>query len=315
MRSTEAQIPTGIDAVNSGIEGYAAYMKRYPVLSTEQTEAALFTLRSRQSLHELRSHTLFAPHLAQEERDLLNNPHVSNGSPVRSYRQLFADSPTIGHLVAFGNVPTLRYWAEVFQTTYNGLPLPLEEFMQDALFQLLPDTAQSYVPTQGASFTSYLSHVLIWRLDGLVDASITQRSMLPKGAYRKELKAKHDTRRKSIASLDAPFPEETDNGEEVCLYDHVAQTKAALPGELLERTKALHTLLKQAGITLEQAQVLQTYVIEEESQNYAAGKYGVTMRAIRYRRDSAMARLRSLGYENVVRILNGDGDMIPPVRR
>src|SRR5437588_9220791 len=100
MRSTEAQTRTRIDTLPSGMEGYAAYMKRYPVLSTEQTEAALFTLRSRQRLHELRSHTLFAPHLAQEERALLNNPNVYNGSPVRSYRQLFADSPTIGHLVA-----------------------------------------------------------------------------------------------------------------------------------------------------------------------------------------------------------------------
>src|SRR5438105_9458191 len=119
MRRIEAQTRTRIDTLPSGIEGYAAYMKRYPVLISEQTEAALFTLRSRQSLHELRSHTLFAPHLAHEERDLLNNPHVSNGSPVRSYRQLFADSPTIGQLVAFGNFPTLRYWIAEFQTTYN----------------------------------------------------------------------------------------------------------------------------------------------------------------------------------------------------
>ena len=314
MRRTEAR-STGIDALKSGIEGYAASMKRYPVLSVEQTEAALVALRGGQSLHQLRAHTLFAPHLDKEERDLFNNPNKYHASPVHSYRQLFSDSPTIGHLVSFGNFPTVLTWAQRFQATYHDVPLPLEEFMQNALYKIVPEQAKHYNPMSGSSFKSYMSNMLIWKLDSLVDASITRRSMLPAGVTKAGRKAKHDSRRRAIESLDASFPEETDNGEEVSLYDIVEQTHVPALSEHLERTEALSALLKEAEITLKEAQVLQTYIIEGEAQDYAAATFGVTERTIRGRRDQAAAKFRRLGYENVVSILNGERDAIPPMRR
>ena len=290
-------------------------MKRYPVLSREQTESALLALQNGQSLTDLRSHALFEPHLEQEERESLKR-EVYHASPVRSYRQLFADSPTIAHLVSFGNFPTIQYWCERFRATYNGLPLPLEEFIQDALYKIVPDQAKRYSPLPGSSssFKSYMSTMLIWQLSGLVDACIVERSMLPRGAYTRSVKPKHDTRRMYIESLDAPLPEQTDNGEEVTLYDIVENTKAAMPGGHLER-EALYTLLTQAGITQKEAQVLQTYIIEGESQDYAASKYGVTLRTIRSRRDKLVKRLRRLGYENVLDILSGDRDVSLPTKR
>lgn len=306
MRRVEAKNRISPDSLPSGIEGYAAYMKRYPRLRPEQTEAALFALRNGQSLSELRSHALFAPHLEKEERDLLNNPNVYNASPIRSYRQLFADSPIIGHLVAFGNFPTVLHWVRKFQTAYKGLPLDLEEFMQDALYKIVPEEATSYVPTEGATFTSYLSTMLIWKLSNLVDACVVERSALPRGATKNGLIPKHDRRRMYTESLDAPLPVGNDDGYQSSLYDAVADEHASIPGKSLASSSAIRNLYERAGITLEEAQVLQTSVIEEETQDYAASLYGVTDRTIRGRRDQAVAKFRSLGYETVVSILNGD---------
>jgi len=297
------------DSRASGIEGYRAAMKRYPVLSREQTDAALEALAGGTSVKELRSHALFAPHLAQEEADLLKNPGIYNAPPVRSYRQLFSDSPGIENLVAFGTFPTLLHWVEKFRATYTGLPLELEEFMQDALSRIVPEEAKRYLPTAGTSFTSYLATMLRWRLDSLVDACISKRSILPAGVHYKEgLKAKHDSRRVSVESLDAPLPEENDNGEAVTLYDIVENTHVAAPGEQLARSGALHTLLREARISPKQARVLHTTVIAGESQRYAAAKYGVGERTIRARRDGAVAKFRRLGKESVIAILSGDAD-------
>ncbi len=296
------------DSHASGIEGYSAAMKRYPVISREQTEAALAALAGGKSVKELRSHALFAPYLAQEEADLLSNPNVYNAPPVRSYRQLFADSPAIENLVAFGNFPIVLHWVEKFRATYNGLPLALEEFMQDALVKIVPEEAKRYTATAGASFKSYLSNMLIWRLNGLVDTCITQRSMVPAGAQQRELRPKHDRHRVSIESLDAPLPEANDNTDADSLYDIVADERAALPGESLAGTSAMHGLYEIAGISPKQARVLQTAVIEGESQGYAASLYGVGERAIRARRDEAVAKFRRLGKERVIAILSGDTD-------
>jgi hypothetical protein len=323
MRRTETQgglgkgiSPNSPDVLRSGIEGYAAHMKRYPLLSREQTEAALAAYRSGQSLDMLRGHALFKSHLEQEERDLFQSPGMYDVSPIHSFRQLFADSPTLAHFVSFGNFPTLLYWVNKFQTTYSGLPLAIEEFMQNALYKFIPDAARRYTPLPGSSFKSYLSKLLIRRLDGLVDICITERSILPRGAHKEGLKPKHDRRRVYIASLDAPVSEsrdaqvsqETDTGEEVSLYDLVENTKATIPGEDLERSDAIRRLFTVAGITQEEAQVLQTYVIEGERQDYAATFYGVTTRTIRGRRDQAVKKFRQLGYERILGILSGEAD-------
>jgi len=297
------------DSHASGIEGYSAAMKRYPVISREQTEAALAALAGGKSVKELRSHALFAPYLAQEEADLLSNPNVYNAPPVRSYRQLFADSPGIENLVAFGNFPTVLHWVEKFRATYTGLPLALEEFMQDALYKIVPEEAKRYQTSAGASFKIYLSNMLIWRLNDLVDSCITRSSILPAGVYRQEgLRPKHDGRRVSIESLDAPLPEENENGDPGSFYDVVADERALLPGESLAGASAIASLYAIAGISQKQAQVLQTSIIEGESQGYAASLCGVGERAIRARRDEAVAKFRRLGKERVIAILSGDAD-------
>jgi DNA-directed RNA polymerase specialized sigma24 family protein len=315
MGRPEAHVRTGeertfrsSDVLPRGIDGYSAAMKRYPALSREQTEAALEALRSGQSLHDLWAHALFAPHLAQEERDLLNNPSVYHAPPVRSYRQLFADSPTIENLVAFGTFPTVLQWVKKFQTTYNGLPLELEEFMQDALYTIVPEAARRYEPAQGASFANYISTMLRWRLDNLATACIRERSTLPAGAQKEGLKATHDSRRQFIESLDAPHPSETENGDPGSFYDVVADERASLPGESLASGSAIRTLYAIAGISPKQAQVLQTSVIAGESQEYAASLCGIGARAIRTRRTEAVKKFRRLGKERVIAILNGDGD-------
>ncbi len=308
VRTGEERTLRSSDVLPTGIDGYVAAMKRYPVLSREQTEAALVALRSEQSLCDLRTHPLFAPHLAQEEADLLNNPNVYNAPPLRSYRQLFADSPGIENLVAFGNFPIVLHWATKFQTTYNGLPLALEEFMQDALVKIVPEEARRYEPMQGASFTSYISTMLRWRLDNLVTACIRERSILPAGVQTEGLRATHDSRRQPIESLDAPIHEEADNGDPGSFYDVVADERASVPGESLAGTSAIRTLYDIAEISPKQAQVLQTSVIEEEPQSFAAAKYRVTSRTIRGRRDAAVAKFRQLGEERVIAILSGDAN-------
>jgi DNA-directed RNA polymerase specialized sigma24 family protein len=315
MRIPEANLCTGEegtfqsqDSQASGIDGYIAAMKRYPALSREQTEAALEALRSGQRLDTLRSHTLFAPHLAQEEADLLNNPSVYHAPPLRSYRQLFADSPGIENLVAFGTFPTVHYWVKKFQTTYNGLPLAIEEFMQDALYKIVPEEVRRFDPAQGTSFISYISTMLRWRLDNLANACIRERSTLPAGVDKRGLRPKHDTRRLSIESLDAPLPEQTDNGDPGSFYDVVADERASLPGESLASGSAIRTLYAIAGISPKQAQVLQTAVIAGESQEYAASLCGVGVRAIRTRRSEAVKKFRRLGKERVIAILSGDAD-------
>jgi DNA-directed RNA polymerase specialized sigma24 family protein len=281
-------------------------MKRYPVLTRQQTEeGALLVLRNGGSLQDLRAHVLFQPHLEKEKRERCD-PKMYRASPVRSYEQLFADSPTIGNLVAFGNFPTLFYWVRQYATTYKGLPLDLEEFMQQALVKFIPDAARSYAPERGAPFKKYISTMLMWKLADLVDACVVERSMLPSGEKRGDVKPKQDTRRVTIGSLDATLPELTDNDDPVSLYDVVGDTHEQQPGESLARSSALRRLYRLAGITTKEAKVLRIIIFEGEGQEYAASVNGVTTRTIRYRRDTAVEKLRNLGWETVRAELLGD---------
>jgi RNA polymerase sigma factor (sigma-70 family) len=314
MPRPETYITTGEEAAFTGsdtqssIARYSASMKRYPVLSREQTDVALEAVHSQKRLPDLRMHSLFAPHLEKEEADLFINPKALNAPPLRSYRQLFADSQTIENLVALGNFPTVLYWVQRFQTTYNGLPLELEEFMQDALYRIVLEEARRYEPQQGASFKNYLSHMLRWRLNNLVNECIREASILPAGALQAGVKPAYDSRRQYIESLDAPLPEEHDSGESGCFYDVVEDERVSLPGESLARTSALASLYEIAEISPGEEQVLQTCVIEEERQEYAAARYGVTPRTVRTRRDQAVAKFRQLGKERVIAVLNGNED-------
>src|SRR5438034_7771480 len=85
-----------------GAERYQQDMTRFPILTYEQTMVAVFAFQSGQSVDDLRSHPLFASHLKAEESRYFQDRHDRFRQPTASYQELFAESPSIDMLVAFG---------------------------------------------------------------------------------------------------------------------------------------------------------------------------------------------------------------------
>jgi hypothetical protein len=131
-----------------GVERYQQDMTRFPILSYEQTLAAVFAFQSGSSVDRLRSHTLFAPHLQAEEKQYYQDENYRFQRPTASFRELFAESPSIDFLVALGRFDLVQKWGEKYTRAYAGLTLPIEKYYSDALYWLIPNMVGKYVQVE-----------------------------------------------------------------------------------------------------------------------------------------------------------------------
>ncbi len=145
MRRLEAQ---SLPSIRPGIEGYADGMRMLPRLKEWENQIALQTLREGKTVNELRNITPFRQYLGVAKRAYLAGEH----SPFSSFTTLFAESPSIDMLVSFGNFHPIRARTWTLAKQYPELHVPLEQFFQDALYQIAPYSARSYDPSIGNPF-------------------------------------------------------------------------------------------------------------------------------------------------------------------
>jgi hypothetical protein len=126
-------------SIRTGIEGFADGMRMFPRLKDWENQIALHALREGKTVEDLRNITPFRQYLRVDRRAHL----VGERSPFSSFTTLFAESPGIDMLVSLGNFHPIRTWTWTLAKQYPGLHLPLEQFFQDALYQIAPYSARS----------------------------------------------------------------------------------------------------------------------------------------------------------------------------
>ncbi len=267
----------------TGIEAYAYSMIRYPVLSDTQNEVALSYASNHQSLAALKAHSLFAKPLEAERQALFATPSLYYGDPQRSYSQLFADSPTIGHLITFGNFPTIERLVCQYQANYSRLPVDYDNFLQDMLWKKLPSIAEHYIPFPGYNFRSLLKVVVDRKLSTLMDKTIRETSFMT--GSEPGVRPRHQTTRVPIQYLHTRMDEESDQ-DGVELVETLKDTRSPIPGERVYEP-VLAKLYQHVGITPQQAEAIALLVFDDLDQKEAARLLGISDRALRARRDVA----------------------------
>lgn len=151
-------------SIRPGIEGFADGMKMFPRLKEWENQIALHALREGKTVQDLRNITPFRQYLGVGRRAHMVGEH----SPFSSFLTLFAESPSIDMLVSLGNFQTINTWTWTLAKQYPGLNLPLEQFFQDALYQIVPYSARSYDPSIGNPFHHFLTELLKKRFRSFV---------------------------------------------------------------------------------------------------------------------------------------------------
>jgi hypothetical protein len=292
-----------------GAERYQQDMTRFPILSYEQTLAAVFAFQSGSSVDRLRSHTLFAPHLQAEEKRYYQDENYRFQRPTASFRELFAESPNIDFLVAFGRFDLVQKWGEKYTRAYASLTLPIEKYYSDALYWVIPNMVGRYVPVEDATFDMYVSIGLKRLLEKVVEKEITVSRPLPPGVNTQPgLPAKRDKRRNSLLSLDNLADlNDGNNTDEANAFSELKEDPEANEHVDSRATyAAIEYLYSLAGLPESQWETVTALLINDEKQVNVARRLELTVRAVRSRRDVSLPKLRALGEETVKSILTGE---------
>ena len=297
-----------------GAERYQQDMTRFPILSSEQTMIAVFAFQSGQSVHDLKLHPLFASRLQAEESRYSHDTYDRFRQPTASYQELFAQSPGIDMLVAFGRFDLVKKLGEKYTRLYAGFPLPIETYYTNALVHVIPALVRDYKPVEGATFDGYVWVGLMRELEKLVESEMRCVRPLPPGEMRGVGRAaKRDTRRRSLFSLDEPL----DTSGKETGSEHVHTIGELLPDpeahehvDSRETYAAIEYLYALAGIPRGEWETMTALLLNEERQKAVAQRLNVTDRTLRNRRDDALPKLQALGEETVQRILRGEESVV-----
>jgi hypothetical protein len=190
--------------IRTGIEGFADGMRVFPRLKEWENQIALQALREGKTVEQLRSITPFRQYLGVERR-----AYASGTQPWdHSFTTLFSASPSIDMLVSLGNFHTIRTWTWTHAKQYPGLHLPLEQFFQDALYQIAPYSARSYDPSFNNPLHHFLAEILKKRFRGFV--TTYQREITSPASFEEKPQSKKGRpaarrERVMLVSLDAPM--------------------------------------------------------------------------------------------------------------
>jgi len=275
----------------------------FPRLKEWENQIALKALREGKTVDELRNVTPFRQYLGVAKRAYLAGEH----SPFSSFPSLFAESPSIDMLVSFGNFHPIRARTWTLAKQYPELHLPLEQFFQDALYQIAPYSARSYDPSIGNPFHHFLAEILKKRFQTFV--TIYQREItapLQSEDMSQTKDGKPAQRRVKIASLDAPI---RNAGIPQTLFEFVERTHHTPQDtthiEDQEARDKIHLLAQLAGLNEKQEETLIALYIYGGNTPLIAQLRRTTTRSVRGQRQAALESIQQLGYETVSGILTG----------
>ena len=292
-------------SIRTGMEGFADGMSMFPGLKEWENQIALQALREGKTVDELRNVTPFRQYLGVETR-----AYASGTQPrEHSFRTLFSASPGIDTLVSLGNFHTIHTWTWTLAKRYPDLNLPLEQFFQDALYQIVPAQAKSYDPSYGRSFTSYVVSMLKNRLSSFVDAH--KREYSSPACYEekpasKKGRPKASRERVVFASLDAPMLRATSPQTFREFYEesHPAPVESTRQDDQ-EVKERIHLLSTLAGLSNRQEETLVALYVYGGDTKLISHMRRCTTRMVRMYRQEALRKLEELGYETVQGVLTG----------
>lgn len=305
QRAAGAGESQSLPSIRTGIEGFADGMRIFPRLKEWENQIALHTLREGKTVDELRHITPFRQYLGVDKRAHL----AGETSPFRSFTTLFDKSPSIDLLVSLGNFHTIRTWTWTLAKQYPDLNLPLEQFFQDALYQIAPYSARSYDPSFNNPFQNFLAELLKKRFRGFVTThkrEITVPISFEEKPQTKKGKPAARRTRVTLASLDTQMQHaETPQ----TLFEFVETTHQTPPDTTQEDDREardkIHLLSKLAGLTDKQEETLIALYVYGGTTNLIARLRRSTPRSVRGQRQTALESIQALGYETVNGILTG----------
>jgi DNA-directed RNA polymerase specialized sigma24 family protein len=308
---TEKQRRAGIresqslPSIRTGIEGFADGMRIFPRLKEWENQIALHAMREGKTVDEQRHITPFRQYLNVAQRAI----HAGKDDPFLPFANLFDASPRIDMLVSIGNFHPIRTWTWTLAQQYPGLHLPLEQFFQDALYQIAPYSARSYDPSFNNPFHHYLAELLKKRFRGFVTTcqrEITAPVSFEEKPQSKKGKPAQRRERVMLASLDAPMHNvETPQ----TLFEFVETThftpQDTTHAEDEEARHKIHLLAQLAGLNDKQEETLIALYVYGGDTTLLSQLRRCTTRNIRLHRQTALERIQELGYETVNGILTG----------
>ncbi len=268
-------------------------------------EAVLATLREGKTVADLRHITPFRQYLNVAQRAT----NAGKDDPFIPFAHLFDASPSIDLLVSFGNFHTIRNLTWTLAKRYSTLNLPLDQFLQDALYTIVPYQARAYDPSFGSSFTSFTVEMLKKRFTNFVNKhrrEYTTPVSYEEKASTKKGKAAASKERVMVASLDAPMPNvETSQ----TLLEFIETTRPApqdtTQAEDQEAKDKIHLLAQLAGLNDKQEETLIALYIYGGNTRLISHMRRCTTRTVRMQRQTALESIQGLGYETVKGILIG----------
>jgi len=306
IRRTNVREAQQLPLIRTGIEGFADGMSIFPRLKEWENQIALQALREEKLVDMLRVITPFRQYLGVAKRA----EAAGESSPFSSFATLFSKSPSIDYLVSFGNFHTIRTWTRTFIQRYPNLHFPLEQFYQEALFQILPNQARDYDPSFGRSFTSFVTGMLEKRFNTFAVNHI--RDITTPVSYEQKSTAKRgrpaqSKERSFLASLEDPEPK---SGTPMSLRQHLENTlliaEDTTTRDDLEARHKIHILSCLAGLNDMQEETLVALFVYGGSTRLLSQRRGSTTRSVRWQRQTALEKIYELGYETVNGILTGE---------
>ena len=303
-RTKRPDIPQPV-FIRAGSEGFADGMKLFPRLKEWENQIALQALREGKTVNELRSITPFRQYLSVAQRAT----NAGRDDPFIPFAHLFDASPRIDMLVSLGNFPTIRTWTWTLAKQYPDLNLPLEQFFQDALYNIVPNQARAYDPAYGISFQSFVVHMLKKRFTSFVNEQKREHSSPVRYEEKpaaKKGRAAASKERVVFVSLDAPMP----NVETPQTFLEFIETTRPAPQNTIqaedqEARDKIHLLSQLAGLTDIQEETLIALYMYGGNTKLIAQLRRCSARMVRIHRQNALRKLEELGFETVQGVLTG----------
>ncbi len=292
-------------SIRTGMEGFADGMRIFPRLKEWETHIALQALREGKAVADLRHITPFRQYLNVAKRAT----QAGQDDPFLPFANLFHASPSIDMLVSFGNFHTIRTWTWTFAQRLPNLNVPLEQFFQDALYQIVPRQARAYDPSYGCSFQTFVVNMLKKRFTSFVNQQ--KREQSAPARYEEKPAAKKgrltaSRERMVINSLDAPMPT-ADTPQTFLEYMEVTlqSPQETIHMEDQEAKDKIHFLSELAGLNAKQEETLIALFIYGGNTKLLSQLRRCTARSVTMHRQVALSKLAQLGFETVQGVLSG----------
>jgi RNA polymerase sigma factor (sigma-70 family) len=286
-----------------GVAGFADGMRIFPRLMEWESQIALRALREGTGVNALRQVTPFRQYLSIARRAAL----AGEPSPFAAFTSLFGASESVDMLVSYGNFRTVYTWTWTLARRYPRLNLPLDDFLQDALYTIVPNQARSYDPEMGTRFSTYVIGMLMKRFRDFVAHEVREQTapVISREGQRppRAWSAVQTGARTEIASL-----------QEVCSDGLTLLQQMAMTVYAPENTpeiddsdawQKIHLLSRLAGLSSRQEETLIGLFVYGGSARLISQMRESTVRAVRSQRQLALESLRGLGVDTVEGVLSG----------